>query len=403
MNKTEEVMTKISSITRSKTTRNILFLVISIICIMAINSLLPIIEGSAKYTEAAVEMSYGEYLNIHEANSNYNLTWESKIDIENYKSNYIKEHPELTEEEKVLVTPPNALQVKVYTKFFFVYIYWYVQTAVHTVSALMMYYAVFNYLISKRKRTYERYLDLKKQVDSAVDTQLDPVTFEPWMMYTFNYDRKIKQHVTNVKYKMDKLTRHTSYKVRNYKDTKGHLAKKHARYIQKINNYKEQLTDTYIKEFVPEKKVKGFKYIHPTFVTSGYNSVGFVTDSYSDMRTDANKISNDGVKKTISSIALTTLLAVLLTFMVDASFNKPWYWIILNIIIKVLPLVLQVPLAYDYCESFMEDQLITNLLLRRSISLLYLAYIKNSQKEVVINEEETTRSGPINIASVSTG
>jgi len=380
MSVAEETVTNIMRIARDKNTRNVLFLIISILAVLAINSLLPVIEGSAHYTEAIEEMTYAEYQEKVSANPNYNLTWASNKEIDKYIDAYAEEN-EIPLSQKYNIIPPDNFKVKVYTKFFFKHPYWWVSTATHVVSVLLIYYSVFNYILSKRKQKYDRYLSLLKEVDSATTNKLDPITFEPWMINVFNRNRKIAQHKANIKYKLDLLNKHTSYTVRNADPTD----KRRIKYETKKKNLEEQLTDEYINKYITGKKVKGFVYIHPTFVTSGYNVIGVSTDSYSLLNSDASRLSKDSFKKIAMSVLITTMFAILLTFTVGSSADQPWYWILINIITKIAPMSLQIPAAYDYCDSFMDNHLITNLISRRNIALLYLADM-NKHREVNTNE-----------------
>jgi AAA+ ATPase superfamily predicted ATPase len=76
------------------------------------------------------------------------------------------------------------------------------------------------------------------------------------------------------------------------------------------------------------------------------------------------------------SMTLTVMFASLLTVTVAGVADKPWYWIVIDVLTKIAPLIMQVPAAYDYCNMYMEGHLITNLLNRRSIALSYLADIQ---------------------------
>ena len=382
--KSEELINKAFTIAKSKKTRNIFFLVVSIIIVLAINSLLPIIEGSSRYTEAVQEMTYTEYLDKYEENHNYNLTFASNIELQKYLNDYCEEHG-ISKTERYNITPPDNFKVKVYTKFFFEYPFWWLSTLTQIVSVLLIYYSVFNFILSKRKLTEERYVSLKKEVEDASNNSLDPITFEPWMIHSFNKTRKISQHKANIKYKLELLLKHTKYSIRNGAEDDP----KRIKYETKKKELEEQLSDEYIDKYLPGMKVKGFTYIHPTFVTSGYNVVGRSHDSYSLLYSDAQKLSRDSMIKMISTFLFTSLFAVLVTFTATTSMEQPWYWIVINILTKIVPMVVQIPLAYDYCDSFMENHLITNLISRRNIILLYLADQSNPklpEPKVVVQE-----------------
>ena len=57
---------------------------------------------------------------------------------------------------------------------------------------------------------------------------------------------------------------------------------------------------------------------------------------------------------------------------------------LINIVTTVLPLIIQVPMAVDYCEKYMDEQLMPNLMSRRNIAFLYLAYMEE-QKNATTN------------------
>ena len=374
----EQKLDKVYTIAKSRDFKNILILIIAILSVLAINSLLPLLEGSASYTEQAVEVTYPEYVKMHEQDNKVAMTYRSKLDVKEVQKE-AKEKAEAIDlensidlkkqlEEQLL----EELTVKVYTKFFFQSILWWTNMALSALSIMIIFYACFNYIISRFKRRKQSYLDIKKEVDDAVQTSVDPITFEPFNEQ-FNYDRKVKQHIANVKYKKDKLICKTSYKIRT-----DETHKKHKRFINKLNEYDYQLSEDYIKSYVKDKKVKYFKYIYSTFVLSGYNSIGKTVDGYSLIKSDSAKISKDGIKKIILTILFTVVLAVLLTFTVDASIDKSWYWIVANVLAKITPLIFQVVMSYDYAETFMDEQVINNLIIRRSIILLYLANTRSN-------------------------
>jgi len=405
LTKTEQAVTKATEIITNKRTRSVIFLALSGVLILGLNSMLPIIEGDAHYTAGTVETTYGEFQTAQDSDEHIRLTWASKQNILIYKAQYIRAHPELTEDEWMLVTVPDTFEVRMYTKFFYEHPFWYISTVTSLGSALILFYSTFNYLITIMREKYKKYVELDNKMTDAVDKCLDPVTFEPWMENNFNTRRKIQQHKANVKYKIDKLERHTPYKVKrklkpyfdevrqfsgvrredaalityNPKDILkdlGPLKFRERYYLSKKEKLLSLLDDTYIKEYVVRGRVKYFRHIYPMFVYNGENGVGKTIDSYSLIKTDAKRISSDASNKIIISLVVTFLFAVLTTVTVVASIEQQPLWIIINAISKLAPLVIQVPLAIDYSNDFMNKQLIGNLISRHSILLLYLAETK---------------------------
>lgn len=368
--------------------RNIFILLFTTFIILLINGLLPIIEGSTHYTANPVTVTYSEYKQMCESNAHYQLTWSSEADVADYIDGYIADHPELSTEQKYTVEPPATFKVSVYTKFFFQHAFWYVSTLVNIVSSILLFYSFFNFILSKHKRRFTKYVDLVAQVDTLVDTSLDPVTFEPWMHDVFNKERKISQHRTNIKVLLDKLDKRTDFHIRL--ECKKHpetLDPKCIEYLSRRNELLSYLEPEYIEDYISEINVKGFLYIHPSFILSGYNGTGTVSDGFSTIKSDRQRLGKDSIIKVATSLLLTVMFALVLTFTIVSSLDKPWYLMILNIVSQVAPLFIQIPLAYDYCESYMDTQLIPNLMARRTIALLYLAYVQENTRVPVVKED----------------
>jgi len=387
--KIEKTVDDFSKVLTNKRSRSFFFLLLSFLIILGINSLLPTIQGASHFTADVVAMTYGEYETLKASNENYDLTWLTEQKIHLYKQDYIDEHPELTSIEKALIEVPSEFPVKVYTKFFYQYTFWYISTLTSLVSAVLLFYSLFNYLLTISKDKYKRYVELEEELEKMSRCNLDPVTFEPWMDNVFNLKRKIKQHRSNVKYKLDVLEQKTKYE--NKKRLKkyfrltneekkqqelsrlGELTKKETAYLTKKERLQSYLEEDYIKEYVVNGSVKYFKYIHPMFVYTGTNTIGKTVDSYSLIKSDTQRLSNDAGVKILFSLSLTFIFAVLFTVTAIASVEQSVFWIIVNIIAKIAPLLMQIPLAINYNNTFMESQLLQNLSHRRSIGLTYLA------------------------------
>jgi len=391
LTKTEQAVTKVTEIITNKRTRSVIFLALSAVLILGINALLPIIEGDAHYTAGTVETTYGEFQAAQDLDEHIRLTWASSQSILLYKTQYIIAHPELTEDERMLVTVPDSFEVRMYTKFFYEHPFWYISTATSLGSALILFYSTFNYLITIMREKYKKYVDLDNKMTDAVDKCLDPVTFEPWMDNDFNTRRKIQQHKVNIKYQLDKLERKTPYKIkrklRPYFDSLKKIGPilsldtlkltiREKAYLKHREKLLDLLDDNYIKEYVVHGRVKYFHYVYPMFVYNGENGLGKTIDSYSLIKTDAKRISSDASSKMVISLVITFLFAVLATVTIVASYEQQPFWIIVNTVSKLAPLVIQIPLAINYSNDFMNKQLIGNLISRHSILLLYLAETK---------------------------
>jgi hypothetical protein len=396
--KLDSIIDKASSVFSNKRKRSGFFLVLSFVVILLLNGFLPIIEGSAHYTVEPVNMTYGEYLELKADDIRYRLTWTSELSILTYIERYIRTHPTIPEEEQLLVRAPDNFPVQVYTKFFFQHPFWYIATATSLSSAILLFYSAFNYLLERRKEKDVKFIDLQAKVDKLVDEDVDPNTFEPWMDEIFNKRRKILQHQSNVKADIERLEKKTDYRIkRRLKDyferaetcrreptennkemcTKvfsdlGSLSKQELKYLNKKEKLIELLDPHYIEQYVVDGKVKYYKKIHHSFVYNGENLSGYTSDPYSLIKTDGERIGSDAGWKILLTLGVTVMFAVLFTVTAIASIGKEPFWIVVNVIAKLIPLLIQIPLAIDYTNSFIKSQVIGNLMNRRNIALLYL-------------------------------
>jgi hypothetical protein len=408
MSKEKEVniLDNIASVVLNKRTRSLAFLVLTFFFILLANGLLPLISGQAHYTAKPVELTYGEYLVAKEENPLRDLTYGSKLDIALYKELYKIAHPNLTPEEIVLLEPPQHLKVSMFTVFFFESQWWYFETLLSLSSALLLFYALFNYLIIRSKETNTDYLTGEQTIKQLNEKYLDPDTFEPWMDLTFNRQRKRAQHIRNVKYKLKVLENKTPYDIRRkfkeyfkLKLEQGsstnlptlHITndEKETLYLNQKEELLAQLEPDYIEESVLDGDVENCKEIKPGFVYSGINYEGVGQDEYSTIRTDSERIKKTVLFKLLISAAVTLGFASLLTVLAITVTKQAPLWVFMTVLMKLLPLLLQVYFAIDYNNWFMDNQLLPNLKFRENIAMLYLAEMRRrgvNTQNVVINK-----------------
>lgn len=375
-----------------------IILIASIIIILAINSLLPMLKAIEHYTVAPEEMTYKEYQSKKEENKRYNLTLKTKVLIKEYKKN---KEEELTAEEILTLEPPEDMKVEVYTKFFFEDYFWYTENFVQMVSAVILFYSIFQFFLLKETEENEEFVKLKKQVDEANSTSVEADLLEDYLTNSFNKPRKIKQHVNNIKNKMIKLENKTDVsvkvnckeelelfkKLKNPEEGKGKLpalidierTKKEKKYLRKMKGYLAELKEEFIDEYIDALDVKHFKAITTNFVYTGNGKVEKSVDSYSGIKTDAERIKKDSLKKVGLMVLITLSFATVITLLAIDIENKTPFEIVVNAVMKITPLLLQVKFGLDYKDDFMQTQLISNMKQRYNIIAMFL---KHTQKEV---------------------
>lgn len=381
----------IASVITNKRSRSLLFLITTFVLILLANGFLPLLSGQAHYTVNPVEVTYAEYIVMKKNDELVDLTYGAKVKIEVYKDLYKVANPDLDPTEITLLEPPPQMKVKVYTQFFFESAWWYFGTGLSLVSAVFLFYALFNFFIVKAKDTQYSYMNGEYTIKQLNERYLDPDTFETWMEKDFNKQRKIKQHIRNTKYELKKLETATPYVIR--RRFKHHvvievadnnllpviykpLTKEERKYLDKKEELLDKLDERYIEDYVVDNDVDNFKEIKPGFVYSGVNVEGVGQDEFSNIKTDKQRIKGSMLSKILVSLSITLAFASVLTVLAVSIEEQNSFWLFLSVLMKIVPLGLQLYFALDYTNWFMENQLLPNLKFRENIAMMYLAEMK---------------------------
>lgn len=371
--------------TTKRSYAGILFIIFSVFIIFGLNALLPLLEGSSHYTVEAAKMPYSDYVIHKKSDDQYSLTWASEAAILRYKVAYAAEQG-LSVTDALTIEVPDDMLVSVYTKYFFESAFWWVSTATSTFSAILLFFSVLNYCINKLRERDPKYLELLDAVNTMVRTALNPEKFEPWMQDVFNHNRKVRQHVQNIKYKLNTLENRTPFKYKkNLVDyfKGGELTVNLDRRTEKYLRLKEALlykiSNEYITEYISSIRVKYFKTVDPVFIYNGVRlKNAIIADSYSTIKTDAEYLTYTGWKKAAVGVAFTFALATLVTLTVISSAEQSPIAVVVQALVKIAPLVMQIQYAKEHAKDYMQEQLIGNLLIRRSIGLYFLSNTKEA-------------------------
>lgn len=370
----------------SKQTRNMFILIVSIIVITISNGIL----GAFKSGKFYKTYDYVE-VNIPYEEVNYDdpifkdWTPQSK-EVIKYETEYLYDE---TIHENI------KIKVKMYkgynSNYFYKSFWFYAETLANTVTVLLFYITLVNFLISKRVNEDEVYIKLESELNELIyeKNALPSYTFEPFIE-KWNRDRKRKQHISNVKYSLAKLEQKTSFKIRReflinneqgeliFKVPKRELTKQELKYLNKKEELESKLEETYINQFVEFDKVKHFKYIHASFVTTGKNDIIESTDEYSSIKSDKAKQTEDYTKKALLGLSISAFMATLLSFTL-MRVDDNWLLIVYYVFMKMLPLILQIVFAIDYVNTIMRIQKIPILRYRLNITNIYLATKEEEQ------------------------
>lgn len=272
-----------------------------------------------------------------------------------------------------------------YSNYFWESSWFYVDTLTNSLIIMLFYITLTNFLISRNKAKNGEYLYLKDEINEIVlvKNEIPSSSFEPFME-KWNYGRKVNQHISNVKFKLSKLESKTKYEIKKefyiieengdstFKIPDRVLTPEEEKYLKTKKELELLITEQYIKTNIRFSKVKHFKTIHPSFVTTGKNSIIESTDEYSSIKSDTNKRSEDFTKKGLFGLALSMVIASVLSFTLFSA-EEGWLLILYSIFIRLLPLVLQVVMSLMYINTHFEQQLIPTLKNRLNIINIYLS------------------------------
>lgn len=288
-----------------------------------------------------------------------------------------------------------------YKNYFYASSWFYLETLMNTLSVMIFYIALIQFLISKKKSNDKVFITVTGEINKIIvqDNAIPASSFEPFLD-DWNNERKVKQFISNIKYKISKLERRTKFKVRKQffkKNEEGKMVfypnpevlekefkwyqflKKEKRfrdkcikYIDKKQTWESFLTKDFIEENVVYEKVKYFRHIYPSFIYNGKNGIHKTTDEYSAIDSDSKRMRKDLFKKIILGFSVTAAFATILSFTLFRA-NDSWMIIVFNVVLKMLPLVLQWILGVDHSNVYMSEQLIPTQRYRLSIMSLYLA------------------------------
>lgn len=251
------------------------------------------------------------------------------------------------------------------------------------VSNLLIFVGTALYLIQKAMYERQDITKRKSKLELIIDNNLDSVTFDPWYL-NFERDRKINYYKKELrrrinrlddKAKMSQIKTWTS-QLKNY-DENGNVIDEElyekwlsCKYCQKKNTLYEQLDNDFIEENIDYIQVP-YKPNSKSFVTDGYNNPSTKYDDYA-VESKGHKLFWDLFPKfALTAGFLIAGESIVVEFGVDQSLAVAGF----NMVLKIMPLALQVYMAFGYADSFIDEKIIVDLRKRENIMTKYLAAI----------------------------
>lgn len=226
-----------------------------------------------------------------------------------------------------------------------------------------------------------------KRIKLTIDTKVHPVTFDPYMV-EFNRLRKINQHKKNITNKLNKLVDKRSSiknlalwekflgdegdkklsalftKVNYEQDISAEFKKK---YIRKRLKLEYRLSELYMTKTLPYIKVRGYKPISKTFVTTGYVRM-FGSEDQAPERASV-KMFIDLAPKLLITILTSVLFETIVFDYIEAENTAE---AIMQTVGLVLPMLLQIYFGIEYAKKYRDEKILVDFRKREEILAPYL-------------------------------
>jgi hypothetical protein len=375
----EKIIDGVSSTLTSKPVKNTAILVLSIIIVTVLSGILGAFKGGEfqrTYDFVSVEMALSE------------VNFEDPI-FENIKPNsrvtiVEKEFIRYDEELGVTYSEYVTWYKGYYKNYFFVSPWYYTDLGTNTLLMIIFYLGLTSFLINTKISKDPVYIKLEEDLNHLIlnTGEVTSSKLEPFMD-RWNLARKKKQHISNTKAELSKLTKKTSYKTRRefmkidenkqiiFVVPERKLKWKEKKYLNKKEKIESFLTKEYIESVAPFEKVKYFKNISTSFVHTGNNSLGPTIDEYSNIEPDKKVLGRDLFRKVLLSLSAAAAVTSILAFTLFRAADDFWS-ILFAVGLRMLPLALQVFLSMDYSNNYVRKQSIPILKYRLNIINLFL-------------------------------
>ena len=238
------------------------------------------------------------------------------------------------------------------------------------------------YLLDKMRKNDKDILDWIIKIDKAVNEQVDPNTFDPWLIL-FNTKRKIKLFKNAIMLKIDKIDNKVKAKsldkwLKYNKLVSDELLKDEAervkikvpknRYCKNKYNLLAQTKEEYLNDRIAYLRI-GYKDIQKSFITNGYISRKGGNDPY-HIENGWGKMFRDLAPRVIITIAY---LLAFNTIVLDVLDSPDWKVAVVAIALKLLPMIMQVFVATSYAKQFKIEKILVDFRTRYEMITLYVA------------------------------
>lgn len=283
---------------------------------------------------------------------------------------------------------------------------WWSNMFQRTATNLIILLATFLYLLDKALRKDQRVLDIKKDIENTVRGSLNPATFEPFIE-ELNLSRKIKRYTKVLNKRLDKLNDkaklddvkawNTMCKLKAEGITELPKSVLENKFCFQKAELIEALKDSYIDKNIKTIPVK-FNLITSNFVKNGYRkkSKDNEDDPYTTESGSWKFIRDIGPKFFLSFAWITAVNSIALEVLNDVN----WKLAILGTFLAIVPMVMQIYIAGQYKEQYINEKILVDFMIRNDILIKYMEYKNKPKPPVTITEIPVTNT-PIPIKEVA--
>lgn len=247
------------------------------------------------------------------------------------------------------------------------------------ITNMIVFFGTWYYLLNEFLDKSEEYEEEKKSVDKIVKEHLDPITFDVFLPW-FNRKRKKNAYKKNLVILHNKIDEKISKKpkvldlwAQHLKDESGQHWKKH-KLTKKKFYLLEQMKEEYIEDNIDSVNVP-YKPLTKKFVTNGYVHTDPNQDDY-DVQSSSDKLLRDLLPRFMFTL---TLLVGINSIFIEALVEENRMVAFFVFILNALPLLLQIIMATNYRDKFVNEKIFVDFRTRKDVMINYLDYLKRKE------------------------
>lgn len=264
----------------------------------------------------------------------------------------------------------------------------YIDTILTYMAIICIIIATVLKIVDQFKETNKEYIDSNNKIQKFAETSYIPSLFTKYADHA-NEKRKLKQYLFNIKLKIYELEKKSSEEDLHIWVNGTSEMKANNTFCKKRAFLEQQLTDTYIKKYLPTMYVE-YDRITSSVILGGYYSKADANNANEYItKNQAKKMMLDNLPRLLYGFAFTALTSSLI---LNIAFNPN---AVIAILTKTLVLCYQTFLTIRYANNWNEEVTLKDIRFRKGVINEYETWLKQQyakQQETQESQKKDNKS-----------